>query len=121
MTIKELGENALRKIKDASWFPYRTGKLKFEATKGYQATQNSYVIFFDDTVAPYIDYLEYGTSPHNIPGAFGKPLPFGTSGRFEGKFHPGSDKHKGFISEKAVDTVANYIKNKVNGVMIKEL
>lgn len=120
MTLKELGEGALRKIKEASWFPYHEGHLRDEATKGYQATINSYVIEFDEEVCPYINALEYGSSPHNIPGAFGRDEPFGMSGRFEGKFHPGSDKHKGFISEKSVNAIADYIKDKLNGIIIKE-
>jgi hypothetical protein len=31
----------------------------------------------------------FGVVAHDIPRAFGKPLPFGIGGRFEGKFHPG--------------------------------
>lgn len=31
-----------------------------------------------------------GTKPHDIPGAFGIPPPFGIGGQFDGKFHPGT-------------------------------
>lgn len=31
-----------------------------------------------------------GTQPHDIPRAFGYPLPFGIGGRFAGRFHPGT-------------------------------
>lgn len=31
-----------------------------------------------------------GTAPHDIPGAWGIPAPFGIGGRFDGKFHPGT-------------------------------
>lgn len=40
------------------------------------------------------DYAKWqfeGAPAHNIPHAFGYMLPFGTSGRFGGKFHPGQD------------------------------
>ena len=38
----------------------------------------------------YALYVELGTKPHDIPGAFGYALPFGIGGRFDGKFHPGT-------------------------------
>lgn len=41
----------------------------------------------DDPIAPYV---EWNTRPHNIPGAFGRPYPFGIGGRFKGLFHPGT-------------------------------
>ena len=72
-------------------------------------------IHFDSSVAPYIQYLEEGTHPHNIPRAFGRPLPFGTFGRFNGKFHPGSRKHQGFIKDKAVGAIIDYITSKYEG------
>jgi hypothetical protein len=31
-----------------------------------------------------------GSDPHDIPGAFGIPAPFGIGGQFSGKFHPGT-------------------------------
>lgn len=40
--------------------------------------------------SPVAKFVLGGTKPHNIPKAFGYPLPFGTSGRFGGKFHPGT-------------------------------
>jgi hypothetical protein len=46
-------------------------------------------IFETDRV-PVADFVLGGTKPHDIPGAFGYPLPFGIGGRFEGKFHPGT-------------------------------
>ena len=42
-------------------------------------------------VVPLIPwFLSHGTIPHDIPGAFGYPLPFGMTGRFGGMFHPGT-------------------------------
>ena len=113
--LEQVGIEVTNLIKRASWFPYKTGNLKFNATQGAMYDETTFRIHFDSSVAPYVQYLEEGTDPHNIPGAFGYPLPFGTSGRFDGKFHPGSKKHKGFISEKAVNAIVNYIVTKYEG------
>ena len=115
MNLEQIGENCLERIKRASWFPYRTGNLRNHATMGSMITNDTYCITFDGQVAPYIPYLEEGTKPHDIPKAFGKELPFGIGGRFDGKFHPGSMKHKGFIKDKSVNAIINYIKTKYNG------
>jgi len=117
MDIYREGEEVLKLIKEASWFPFKSGHLKFDATKGNMINENTYVITFDSTVAPYVVYLEEGTLPHDIPRAFGRPLPFGIGGRFNGKFHPGSFKHQGFISDKSVNAIVNYFVSKYNGVV----
>lgn len=115
--IERVGRTCLKAIKTAPWFPYKSGNLKFNATRGEKLDDNTFVITFDSTIANYIQYLEEGTQPHDIPFAFvgkgnwkwwypykdGVPFLFGMGGRFDGKFHPGSTKHKGFISEKSVD------------------
>ena len=118
--LEHEGEELLMQIKNASFFPYKTGNLKFHATSGAMYTDTTYRIHFDSTVAPYIQYLEEGTKPHNIPGAFGRRLPFGIGGRFNGMFHPGSEKHKGFIKNDCVNTIVNYISSKYNG-MVEEV
>jgi len=115
--LEQLGDEVTFLIKNASWFPYKTGKLKFQATSGGMFNSVTYRIHFSGTVAPYVEYLEEGSRPHDIPRAFGKPLPFGVGGRFDGKFHPGSTKHKGFISVKAVETIVNYIAGKYGGTV----
>ena len=107
--LESLGNEVTDLIKRQPWFPYKSGNLKFNATKGAMFDDNTYRIHFDSSVAPYIPYLEEGTDPHDIPGAFGRPLPFGIGGRFDGKFHPGSHKHDGFIRNKSVETIVNYI------------
>lgn len=107
--LSRVGDEVTRLIKRASWFPYKTGKLKFEATSGRMIDENTYRIKFDSSIAPYVEYLENGTDPHDIPRAFGKPLPFGIGGRFNGKFHPGSHKHDGFIRNKSVGAIVEYI------------
>lgn len=117
--LQQAGDNVLGLIKRQTWFPYRSGRLKFHATRGYLKDPLTYCIHFDSSVAPYIEYLEKGTSPHNIPRAFGKDLPFGTSGRFNGKFHPGSTKHKGFISQKCVNAVIRYFLENYRGEVEK--
>lgn len=113
-------EEVLHLIKEATWFPYKSGNLKFHATRGISIDSNTYLIKFDSTIAPYLEALEEGSGPHNIPGAFGRPLPFGTKGRFNGMFHPGSTKHKGFIKDKAVGLIINYFSEKWNGVVTVE-
>ena len=113
--LEQIGENCLEYIKGQPWFPYKTGKLKYEATRGNLINSNTYVITFDSTVAPYIPCLEEGTKPHDIPCAFGREYPFGIGGRFDGKFHPGSIKHKGFIKDKSVNAIISYITSKYDG------
>lgn len=115
MNLEQIGENCLERIKRASWFPVRSGWLRNHATMGGMITKDTYCITFDSQIAPYIPFLEEGTKPHDIPGAFGKEFPFGIGGRFDGKFHPGSTKHKGFISNKSVNAIIDYIKTKYNG------
>ena len=113
--LSEVGDTVTNLIKRASWFPYKSGKLKFEATSGRMWDATTYRIHFDGSVAPYVQYLEEGTDPHDIPRAFGKPLPFGIGGRFDGKFHPGSKKHVGFIKNKSVETIVSYIASVYGG------
>ena len=113
--LEREGNTLLMLIKRASWFPYKSGNLKFSATSGTMFDNTTYRIHFSSVVAPYVEYLEEGTSPHDIPRAFGKDLPFGIGGRFDGKFHPGSTKHKGFISHKAVNEIIDYIMTKYDG------
>jgi hypothetical protein len=100
-------DKSARLIKSAAWFPLKTGKLRdmavYVAPKPKLMGSSASAIFFDASIAPYLDFLEDGTGPHDIPRAFGYPLPFGIGGRFSGKFHPGSVKHKGFIANKSVD------------------
>lgn len=117
MNLRLVGDTITDNIKRSVFFPMATGNLKYNATSGRLIEPNVYRIKFDSSIAPYIDFLEFGTQPHNIPGAFGKPLPFGTSGKFSGFFHPGSTKHKGFISDKAVNEVINYFIVNYQGVI----
>lgn len=113
--LTELGNEVTDLIKRQPWFPYQSGHLKFDATKGAPLDNTTYRIHFDSSVAPYIPYLEEGTDPHDIPRAFGRPLPFGIGGRFDGKFHPGSRKHVGFIKDKSVGTIVQYIQSVYGG------
>lgn len=95
--------NILRHIKTpkqrGGCMPYATGHLADESTHGRFLSDNEFVIEIDiseEIGAPYAPALNDGSVPHNIPHAFGRPAPFGLSGRFDGKFHPGSKKHIGF-------------------------
>lgn len=113
--LEVLGNQVTDLIKRQPWFPYKSGNLKFNATKGAMFDSTTYRIHFDSSVAEYIPYLEEGTDPHDIPRAFGRPLPFGIGGRFDGKFHPGSKKHVGFIKDKSVQTIVWYIQSIYGG------
>ena len=116
--LEQVGYDVLFLIKRQSWFPYKTGKLKFQATQGSMYSDTTYRIHFSSVIAPYVEYLEEGTRPHDIPHAFGRPLPFGIGGRFEGKFHPGSTKHKDFIKDKCVRAIINYITTRFDGEVL---
>lgn len=116
--LEILGDTVTHLIKNASWFPFKSGRLKFHATSGRMVGMDTYRIQFSGTIAPYVEYLEEGTAPHDIPRAFGRALPFGIGGRFDGKFHPGSTKHKGFIKDKAVNTIVNFIVTRYGGTVI---
>ena len=117
------------------FFPYRTGNLRnwTKAERMSDTMKNGVVwecvrIHFNGEEVPYLDFLEHGTEPHNIPHAFGfgtiypdrvnpytHKIPFGVGGRFNGMFHPGSHKHDGFISEKCVQFVIKEICREYNG------
>ena len=128
--LEQFGRRMVTGIKEQSWFPFKSGKLRSNATSGNMINENTYVITFDSQIAPYVEYLEEGTREHDIPHAFGygtyyadRPnpytheIPFGVGGRFNGKFHPGSTKHKGFISNKAVGYILNNIRTQYKGVL----
>ena len=115
--LEQVGIMVTHLIKMASWFPYKTGNLKFNATQGSMENATTFRIHFDSAVAPYVPYLEEGSGPHDIPNAFGYGPTFGIGGRFDGKFHPGSTKHKGFISEKCVKAIVDFISDRYQGVV----
>lgn len=117
LNIAKIGDECTLLIKQASFFPYKTGKLKFQATSGAMYMGNVYRIHFDSTVAPYVAALEEGSKPHDIPMAFGRKLPFGIGGRFDGKFHPGSMKHKDFIKRDCVNAIISYICERYGGIV----
>ena len=131
--LEQVGNTVTYLIKFASWFPHHTGRLRDNATSGHMHFDNVYRIHFSSAVAPYVQDLEEGTSPHDIPNAFGYITPgkktksgkrisipnFGIGGRFDGKFHPGSMKHKGFISQKAVGAIVDYIAARYEGVVVE--
>lgn len=129
MDLRYDGNEILRNIKSAYFFPYKTGHLRDDATSGDMFNSTTYLIKFDGDIAPYIEYLEEGTKPHDIPFAFigkgnwkwwypfgdGVPFLFGMGGRFNGKFHPGSTKHKNFIKDKTIDMILMYFITKYKG------
>lgn len=101
--LEQVGNDLLTMIKMSSFFPYKTGKLKLQATSGFMQTDTTYRIHFSSVIAPYVEYLEEGTRPHDIP---------------DGKFHPGSTKHKDFIKDKCVNAIINYITARYDGVVL---
>ena len=126
MNLRQDGNNILTTIKGSSYFPYHTGHLRDVATKGDMFNNKTYWIKFDGGIAPYVEYLEEGTTAHDIFNAFGFALgnnpkgkivseTFGYGGRFDGFFHPGSTKHYHFIQDKVIDTILMYFVMKYNG------
>jgi hypothetical protein len=86
--LQRLGLGALEAIKINPLFPYKTGNLKFNATYVSFLGESQFTIVFDETIAPYIKYLEDGTKR--------------------------SSKHQGFISQTATDDVINYLAKTFN-------
>lgn len=120
--LEQVGNELTSMIKEASWFPYKQGNLKFNATQGAMYSDNIYRIHFDSSIAPYVEYLEEGTGPHDIYPVLRKSLAFKVNDKmvFAKKVHhPGSTKHKGFISEKCVNTIVDYIAQRYNGQVEK--
>jgi len=129
MNLRQDGNNVLTTIKGSSFFPYKTGHLRDVATSGDMISNDTYLIKFNGELAPYVQYLEEGTSAHDIFNAFGFALgnnpqgkivseTFGYGGRFNGFFHPGSTKHYHFIQNKVIDTILMYFVRKYNGEVI---
>lgn len=75
------------------------GNLKWNATK-VEIGGSEWAITISKTIAPYVDFLEYGTEPHLIQNAFGRGITV---------LHPGSKKHKGFISQGMTNITVNTI------------
>lgn len=99
--LKQGVREAMLTGKGSPFMPKMTGNLRHSIYQSSLSNSNSHpasAIVFDSSVAPYIPYLEYGTGPHDIPNSFGFGPKFGIGGRFSGKFHPGSHRHDGFIS-----------------------
>jgi hypothetical protein len=94
---------ALFAIKYASWFPLDTANLRENAT---YLSPDGFSIVFDEQKAHYIPFLEFGTNPHFIPFAFG---------RNQIVYHPGSNKHLGFIRNKSSVTATEFIAKELNG------
>jgi hypothetical protein len=86
--LQRLGLGAIAEIKNNPTFPYKTGNLKNSATWISFVGETTFIIHFDETIAPYIKYLEYGTI--------------------------NSVKHVGFISERATNDILNYLAKQFN-------
>lgn len=117
--LQKDGYQIVKNIKRSKWFPFDTGNLKHNGVKGKMKNSRNFWIKYDSQRVKYIPFLENGTLPHDIPRAFGRPLPFGIGGRFEGKFHPGSFKHADFISENSIQEVLRFYVRNYNATMNK--
>lgn len=89
MNLEQLGISCLALIKNASYFPYKSGRLRDLATSGTMFTDTCYRIQFNSAIAPYVVYLEEGTKK--------------------------STKHKGFIKDKCVVAIVDFICAKYGG------
>lgn len=85
--------------------PRRTGCLQDSIVKRAETLGVELAIRIQSDTTPcspkrisYSLFVHNGTEPHDIPGAWGHPLPFGIGGRFAGKFHPGTGPNR-FLSD----------------------
>lgn len=85
--------------------PRRTGCLEDSLVKRVESAGVEMAIRIVSDTSPcspehksYSLYVHEGTSPHDIPGAWGIPAPFGIGGRFDGRFHPGTKANR-FLSD----------------------
>lgn len=105
----EFAKEVFKDIVNAPWFPFRTGNLKWNATRQF-ILDTAFAIDFNPNKAHYIDFLEYGTKPHLIPNAFGRGITVK---------HPGSRKHVDFIQKKSVDRAIQTIIEITGGKLVK--
>lgn len=117
--IREDSKNIKKQLLRKSFIPVDTGRLKSSIHSVSTSTRSQIVFDCSESGAPYIRYLNDGTGPHDIPNSFGYGEDYGIGGRFDGKFHPGSTKHKNFINEKSVNFIIDYLCKKYNGRVIK--
>lgn len=106
----------VRELTHQSWFPYKTGNLQSSVKTEFFSNNLACITFSGDKVK-YLTALEEGSEPHDIPNSFGYGMDYGIGGRFNGKFHPGSMIHKGFISNNSVQFVIDYFINKYQGTL----
>lgn len=125
--LKNDGDELVENIRQQTWFPYKTGNLRDNATMGEMmpiAENEIYRIRFDSTIAPYIGYLEEGKfrrkKDKTVRTVNFSRMPSG----FGVQFHISQDnapsavkfgKHMGFISDKTINYILNYFVNKYKG------
>lgn len=108
-------------IKNDKLLPFKKGNLKNSITGEIHYNKQEIVFSIPGSKVKYAQFLQEGTRPHDIPHAFGygsiypgRPnpytgeKPYGKGGRFEGKWHPGSKKHVGFVDYVLVNDCVNY-------------
>lgn len=98
--MQELGEYVLANLKTSPFFPVRKGLLRDSGTRGsLKSTSTFDIVIGVGKSKQYVEALNEGSQPHDIPNAFGYGKNFGIGGKFNGKFHPGQSKHKGFVDK----------------------
>lgn len=85
--------------------PEETGAMKNRIIMAMKRAPQGINILIDDDI---VSYNDLGTSPHDIPNAFGYGPDFGIGGRFNGFFHPGSTKNMGFVDRVIVSKILSY-------------
>lgn len=124
-TTKNEMQNAadiiLATIKNDPLLPKDTGYLRDNIISEVHYYKQEVIIQIPGSKVKYAQYLQNGTGPHDIPHAFGygskRPsrrnpytgrIPYGKGGRFNGKWHPGSTKHAGFVDYVLLNDTIDY-------------
>lgn len=93
---ESLFRDAMQSLRDKTFVPYDTGNLKFNAIKGMWVSEQTFRIYIDEKVAPYVFYTQEPWINR-----------------------PGINPNQGWV-EKAVDYIANYIAHRLGGTTSKK-
>lgn len=93
---ESLFRDAMQSLRDKTFVPYDTGNLKFNAIKGMWVSAQTFRIYIDEEVAPYVFYTQEPWINR-----------------------PGINPNQGWV-EKAVDYIANYIAHRLGGTTSKK-
>lgn len=122
--LKRDCDEIVAQVKSASWFPFKTGNLKNNATSGTSIDDKTYLIKFDGQIAPYIKQLEEGRtrkkyistqSISRTVRGIGVPFHYDASGVQSSSAAFKVGKHIGFISDKTISLILDYFVIKYKG------